>query len=88
MPKLTDQDISFMEYFLELTEHGIMTSTQSSDVLDKLTSLGLENEVDYLLQDVLQQVDSGVKHCKCYILTPEAFKKCLMRSNYVLKKLK
>ncbi len=92
----SDQDISFMEYFLELAEHedefmvphsklveyGIMTSTRSSSVLDKLTALGLENEVDYQLQDVLQQSETsrGIKKSIHYILTPEAFKKCLMRA--------
>ncbi len=63
-----DQDISFMDYFLELTqyedkfvvphskllEYGIMTSTRSGDVLSKLTSLGLENDIHYNLRDVSQ----------------------------------
>ena len=90
-----EQDISFMEYFLELTEHedefyvhhsklveyGIMTSTQSSDVTKKLNSLDLVKDVDYLLRDISEQSETsrGVKYSKKYFLTPEAFKKCLMR---------
>jgi hypothetical protein len=90
-----DQDISFMDYFLELTQHedefvvphsklleyGIMTSTRSSVILEKLTSLGLENDVHYRLQDVLQPVkQGGFTKSKHYTLTPEAFKLCLMRA--------
>jgi len=45
-----------------------------------LESLGLEEGPEYLLQDILQQLPSGAKHKKVYMLTPEAFKKCLMRS--------
>ena len=88
----SDQDISFMKYFLELTQHeeefvvphtklhefGIMSSTRSGDVLTKLNQLDLENEVDYLLRDISQQVKSGTKHSKQYMLTPEAFKLSLM----------
>jgi hypothetical protein len=88
----SDQDISFMEYFLELTQHsgefvvphtkllefGIMSSTRSSNVLEKLAQLDLENEVDYLLLDIQQQLTSGAKYSKQYMLTPEAFKLALM----------
>ncbi len=90
-----DQDIFFMEYFLELAEHedqfvvphsklveyGVMTSMRSNNVEKKLTSLGLENEVDYRLLHVSQPVKQGgfVKSVN-YTLTPEAFKKCLMRA--------
>ena len=63
------QDISFMEYFLELTEHegefyvhhdklieyGVMSSVRSSAVKVKLDALGLVENEDYSeLQDVLQ----------------------------------
>jgi len=91
------QNISFMEYFLELTNHegefivhheklikyGIMSSVRSSAVKEKLDALGLvENEEYSLLQDILQQWEGtrGIKHTKVYMLTPEAFKTCLMRS--------
>jgi hypothetical protein len=90
----SNYDISFMEYFLELTTHegefvvhheklieyGIVTSVRSSTIKEKLNALDLVEDVDYLLQDVLQQVPSGIKHTKVYMLTPEAFKKCLMRA--------
>lgn len=89
-----NQDISFMEYFLELTqyegecvvehtkliEYGIMTSEQSSDIKKKIDLLGLELEVDYLLRHVSEQLESGTKHSKLYTFTPEAFKKMLMRA--------
>ena len=56
-----NQDISFMEYFLELTDHedefvvhhsklveyGIMTSTQSYAVKSKVDTLGLTVDVDF-----------------------------------------
>jgi IS605 OrfB family transposase len=88
------QDISFMDFFLELTErenefcvhhdklveYGVMTSDRSNDVKLKLGQLGLLENVDYLLRDVSQQVESGTKHSKVYYLTPGAFKLCLMRA--------
>jgi hypothetical protein len=88
------QDISFMDFFLELTEHegefcvnhdklveyGVMTSGRSSNTKDKLDQLELVEGVDYLLLDVQQQVESGTKHSKVYHLTPGAFKLCLMRA--------
>ena len=90
----SDQDISFMKYFLDLTKHsgefvvphtkllefGIMSSTRSGDVLTKLNQLDLENEVDYLLRDISQQSETsrGAKYSKQYMLTPEAFKLSLM----------
>ena len=89
----SDQDISFMKYFLELTQHeeefvvphtklhefGIMSSTRSGDVLTKLNQLDLENEVDYRLRDISQPVkQGGFTKSKQYTLTPEAFKLSLM----------
>ena len=35
---------------------------------------------DFTLQDILQRGNSGSQIHKCYTLTPEAFKKCLMRA--------
>ena len=64
-----NQDISFMEYFLELTtqegefcvhhekliEYGIVTSKRSSTIKEKLDALGLVEDEDYSeLQDILQ----------------------------------
>ena len=45
--------------------------------------LVLVEDIDYsLLRDVSQQWEGarGIKHTKVYKLTPEAFKKCLMRA--------
>jgi len=91
-----EQDIAFMNYFFELAsqenegkfvvphqkliEYGIATSGRSSAIKERLESLGLEEGLEYLLQDILQQLPSGAKHKKVYMLTPEAFKKCLMRA--------
>ncbi len=89
-----DQDISFMEYFLELCDHenefyvhhsklveyGIMTSERSSAMKNKLDQLMLIEGSDYVLQDVLQNSQNGGRPSKVYYLTPETFKKCLMRA--------
>lgn len=90
-----NQDISFMEYFLELCmsnsaefivnhsklgEYGVIKSGRSSDVKDCLNQFRMEKDIDYLLRNVPQQFKSGIKHKKEYILTPRAFKKCLMRA--------
>ena len=91
-----DQDISFMEYFLELTEHedefyvhhskliefGIMTSERSSAVKSKLdTTLKMIEGSDYDLQEVFQvRKQGGTVIAYHYYLTPVAFKKCLMRA--------
>jgi hypothetical protein len=90
------QDISFMEYFLELTEnegefivhheklveYGIMSSKQSWAVKQKLDALELVEDEEYseVFQDILENLSSGGRPKKVYMLTPEAFKTCLMRS--------
>ena len=95
-------DISFMEYFLDLTAHenefvvphsklfeyGIMTSKQSSDVKIKLDALGLIKGDDYTLRDISERGKSGSQIHKHYHLTPEAFKKCLMRTRKGLRPAK
>ena len=65
----SNYDISFMEYFLELTAHdgefvvhheklieyGIVTSKNSARVKDRLDDLGLVEDIDYSeLEDILQ----------------------------------
>lgn len=95
-----EKDISFMEYFLELCDHegefcvphnklieyGIVTSTRSNDIKEKLDNLGLienNNEIqgNYLLRDIPQQDKMhGGSNKKLYYLTPESFKLCLMRA--------
>jgi len=90
------QDIYFMNYFLELTKHegefivhhnklveyGVMSSKQSWAVKTKLDALELVEDEEYHLQDILEMVrpQGGGKATKVYMLTPEAFKTCLMRS--------
>jgi hypothetical protein len=92
----SNYDISFMKCFLELTEHegefyvhheklveyGIMSSTRSSNMKQKLDALGLVEDEEYseVLLDVQQNLSSGGRPKKVYMLTPEAFKKCLMRA--------
>ncbi len=76
--------MKFMEEFVvegeKLHKYGIMTSTESSKIREKMVALGLHNNVDYLLADVREQLKSGTKYKKKYYLTPAAFKKCLMRA--------
>jgi hypothetical protein len=90
----SNYDISFMKYFLELTEYegefivhhsklieyGIVTSNRSSDIKEKLDNLRLVENEDYHLRDVPQNLSFGGRPKKVYMLTPEAFKKCLMRA--------
>ena len=91
----SNYDISFMEYFLELTTHegefvvhheklieyGIVTSNRSSDIKEKLDNLRLAENEEYNLRDVPQvRKNRGDVIKKIYMLTPEAFKKCLMRA--------
>lgn len=78
-----DQDISFLDFFLELVhhdnefivpchkllDHSIITIDQSMDILDHLQMIGLKCELDFIV------IHDG------YMLTPEAYKKCLMRSS-------
>jgi len=89
----SNYDISFMEYFLELTAHegdfvvhheklieyGIVTSNRSSNMKQKLDGLSLIEDIDYHLLDVQQMVrpQGGGKRNNIYMLTPEAFKNVL-----------
>jgi hypothetical protein len=80
--KLTENETEFIVHHEKLIEYGIMSSIRSSVVKEKLDALGLIENEDYHLQDVLQMVrpQGGGKTKKVYMLTPEAFKKCLMRA--------
>ncbi|KAF4031364.1 hypothetical protein GN244_ATG16819 [Phytophthora infestans] len=91
-----DKDITFMEKFIKMMQHenefcvpgeklreyGIIASTRSSTIKEKLDSLGLIEGEHYRLQDVLKQSETsrGIKYKKEYHLTPDAFKLCLMRA--------
>ena len=92
----SNYDISFMEYFLELTAHegdfvvhheklieyGIVTSNRSSNMKQKLDGLSLIEDIDYHLLDIQQMVrpQGGGKRNNIYMLIPEAFKNCLLRA--------
>ncbi len=90
----SDQDISFMKYFLELTFHpnefivphsklvefGIMTSLESSKVREKIKTLKLVINKDYTVEERDIQYDSGIKREKVYTFTPMAFKILLMKA--------
>ena len=88
-------DISFMDYFLELTNHenefivehiklqeyGVLTNINTSkDIKKSLERLFLIENEDYQVGQVSQQLKSGTKYAKQYKLTPYAFKLCLIRS--------
>jgi hypothetical protein len=88
-------DISFMDYFLsliskkgefcvdhiKLQEYNVLNNIEtSSKILRSLEQFNLEENVDYLLSNVGQQLLSGTKYSKEYKLTPNAFKLCLIRA--------
>ena len=91
----SDKDISFMNYFLRLTEYegkfvihheklieyGIITSTQTAHVKETLDALGLVEDKEY---HGLQTRGFEWLPEKFYMLTPEAFKKCLMKAQPVV----
>ncbi len=91
-----DLDISFMDYFLDLTknegefivehqklqEYGVINTIKSSTIKQTLDKCLLTENEDYQVHNVMQQSDTsrGVKYAKEYKLTPYAFKLCLIRS--------
>jgi hypothetical protein len=81
--ELSDHKEEFIVHHDKLLEYGIMSSKQSNHVKEKLEALGLVEEEEFsLLPDIREQWKGarGIKHKKVYMLTPEAFKTCLMRS--------
>jgi len=91
-----EQDIAFMDYFFELAsqenegkfvvphqkliEYGVVTSSRSNDVKERIENLGLQEGLEYLLRDIPQNSKKGGRPAKVYMLTPEAFKMCLIRA--------
>ncbi len=93
-------DISFMDFFIslisyegqfilhhnKLIEYGAFKeNTQSFNILDRINSLRLIKDVDYLLLNVQEQMKtsgrgSGIKYKIEYIFTPDAFKLILTKS--------
>jgi len=80
--ELTTHEGEFVVHHEKLIEYGIVTSNRSSTIKEKLNALELVENEDYSeLQDVLQlRPQGGTSIKKVYMLTPEAFKKCLMRA--------
>ena len=91
-----DINIIFMEYFLELCnkddefiidhsklkKYKIITSGRSNDIKECLNRLELIENKDFIIRVIPQQQDitKGIKNVKEYMLTPYAFKLCLIRS--------
>jgi hypothetical protein len=91
-----DINITFMEYFLEicnkddkfiiehskLKKYKIITSGRSNDIKECLNKLELAENIDFIVRNVPQQQDisRGIRNIKEYMLTPYAFKLCLIRS--------
>ncbi len=89
-------DISFMDYFLylcnhksefvveheKLKEYGVLTSMKTSNNIKRsLDQFDLIENEDYRVLNVEQPVvQGGVSIKKSYILTPRAFKLCLIRA--------
>jgi hypothetical protein len=79
--KLTENEGEFIVHHEKLVEYGVMSSKRSSDVKVKLDALELVEDEEYQLRDVSQlRPQGGYSSKKIYMLTPESFKKCLMRA--------
>jgi hypothetical protein len=83
--ELTAQEGEFVVHHEKLIEYGIMTSKQSSDVRVKLNALELVEDIDYselreVFRDISENLSFGGRPKKVYMLTPEAFKNCLLRA--------
>jgi hypothetical protein len=80
--ELTTREAEFVVHHEKLIEYGIVTSNRSSTIKEKLTALELVEDIDYSeLQDILQlRPQGGTSIKKIYMLTPEAFKNCLLRA--------
>ncbi len=77
-----ENDGQFIVHHDKLIEYGITTSDRSRNIRDRLVSLGCTESEEFLLLNIQQQnkTGSGGSNKKVYMLTPEAFKKCLMRA--------
>lgn len=70
-----------MVHHKKLIEYRIATSIRLSIIKEKIDALRLVEDIDYHLLDIQQPVpQGGYSTKKVYMLTPEAFKKCLLRS--------
>lgn len=88
-------NIEFMGYFLNLSqrksefcvehiklqEYKVINNIKTSkDIRVCLNQYDLKEDIDYLVGNVPLQLSSGTKYSKQYMLTPYAFKLCLMRA--------
>ncbi len=79
--EIVDQEGQFVVHHSKLLEYGVVTSKRSSDIKDKLDAFGMVEGVDFELRSTPQlRNQGGTNIVKSYILTPESFKKCLMRA--------
>ncbi len=77
-----ENDGQFIVHHDKLIEYGVTTSDRSSAIKVRLVYLGcIENE-DFTLHNIVQRNKNGIGATTkfVYMLTPEAFKKCLMRA--------
>ena len=78
---MTEHEGEFIVHHEKLVEYGVVTSTKSSNVKDRLDALRLIEDEEYQLLDIQQlRPQGGTSTKKVYMLTPEAFKTCLMRA--------
>ena len=96
--ELTTREGEFVVHHEKLIEYGVMTSIKSNHVKVKLDALELVENEDYselpdirqnlsfggreVLPDIWQNLSFGGRPKKVYMLTPEAFKNCLIRFGY------
>ncbi len=76
-----ENDGQFIVHHDKLIEYGVTSSNQSANIKQRLKSLGCMDKTDFNLikfnevRNMRGNVEKNV-----YMLTPEAFKKCLMRA--------
>lgn len=87
-------NLSFIEYFLEinnkdddfiidnhkLKKYKIITSNKSSEIKECLNKFELTENIDFIILNIPNNIDTTIKYTKEYRLTPYAFKLCLIRS--------
>ena len=63
-----------------LEKYGVLKITSSSDVKRKLDNFYLIENMDYIVSNLTINTSSGKKYKNEYLLSPYAFKLCLIRS--------
>ncbi len=77
-----ENDGQFIVHHDRMIKYGVTINTRCTDVRDRLKSLGCIESEDYQLRKFpkLSENSRGTKYVHVYMLTPKAFKKCLMRA--------